>query len=77
MISTTGTIKRLTDRGFGFIAAPDGVEYFFHQSACVGKSFDLLREGDRVTFEVGQADAVPASHPHRLATLTRTCAYET
>ena len=33
MASTTGTIKRLTDRGFGFIAAPDGVEYFFHQSA--------------------------------------------
>ena len=33
MASTTGTIKRLTDRGFGFIAAPDGTEYFFlHQS---------------------------------------------
>ena len=34
MAPTTGTIKRITDRGFGFIAAPDGVEYFFHQSAC-------------------------------------------
>ena len=54
MISTTGTIKRLTDRGFGFIAAPDGVEYFFHQSACAGTPFNSLREGDRVTFEVGQ-----------------------
>ena len=32
MDSMTGTIKRITDRGFGFIAAPDGVEYFFHQS---------------------------------------------
>ena len=59
MISTTGTIKRLTDRGFGFVAAPDGVEYFFHQSACVGKSFDSLREGDRVTFEVGQGPKGP------------------
>ena len=42
MASTTGTIKRLTDRGFGFIAAPGGVEYFFHQSACVGTRFDSL-----------------------------------
>ena len=24
MANTTGTIKRLTDKGFGFIAAPDG-----------------------------------------------------
>jgi len=27
------TVKRLTDKGFGFIAAGDGTEYFFHQSA--------------------------------------------
>ena len=59
MISTTGTIKRLTDRGFGFIAAPDGVEYFFHQSACAGTLFNSLREGDRVTFEVGQGPKGP------------------
>ena len=59
MASTTGTIKRLTDRGFGFIAAPGGVEYFFHQSACVGTRFDSLREGDSVTFEVGQGPKGP------------------
>ena len=59
MASTTGTIKRLTDRGFGFIAAPDGVEYFFHQSACVGTPFNSLRKGDRVTFEVGQGPKGP------------------
>ena len=29
MESTTGTIKRITANGYGFIAAPDGVEYFF------------------------------------------------
>jgi cold shock CspA family protein len=33
---TSGTIKKLTDKGFGFIAAADGTEYFFHQSACTG-----------------------------------------
>ena len=59
MGSTTGTIKRLTDRGFGFIAAPDGNEYFFHQSACVGAPFDSLREGDSVTFDIGQSPKGP------------------
>jgi hypothetical protein len=29
-MSTKGTIKRITDKGFGFIATPDGTEYFFH-----------------------------------------------
>ncbi len=34
MATMNGAIKRLTDKGFGFIAASDGSEYFFHQSAC-------------------------------------------
>ena len=59
MTSTTGTIKRKTDKGFGFIAAPDGTEYFFHQSGCVGTSFDALREGQRVSFTVGQGPKGP------------------
>ena len=29
-----GTIKCITEKGFGFIATADGTEYFFHQSAC-------------------------------------------
>ena len=59
MASTTGTIKRKTDKGFGFIAAADGTEYFFHQSGCVGTRFDDLREGDRVSFTVGQGPKGP------------------
>jgi len=59
MATATGTIKRLTDKGFGFIAASDGVEYFFHQSACQGTRFDDLREGQRVTFEAGQGPKGP------------------
>ena len=54
MATTTGTIKRLTDKGFGFIAAGDGTEYFFHQSALQGARYDELREGQRVSFTVGQ-----------------------
>ena len=49
---TTGTIKRLVqDKGFGFIAADDGTEYFFHRSAVDGQGFEELREGDPVQFE--------------------------
>ena len=60
MASIKGTIKRLvTDKGFGFIAAGDGVEYFFHQSAVTGTGFDQLREGQSVMFDVGKGPKGP------------------
>lgn len=60
MASMNGTIKRLVrDKGFGFVAAQDGTEYFFHQSACVGTPFDGLREGQAVTFDAGQGPKGP------------------
>lgn len=58
-MTTDGTIKRITDKGFGFIAAADGTEYFFHQSACVNTPFDTLREGQAVWFTVGQGPKGP------------------
>ena len=68
MASLSGTIKRLVgDKGFGFIAAGDGVEYFFHQSACTQTAFDQLREGQRVTFDVGQGPKGPRGENVRLA----------
>ena len=66
--SVTGTIKRLvSDKGFGFIAAGDGNEYFFHNSACSGVRFDELREGQNVTFEKGQGPKGPRAENVRLA----------
>lgn len=59
MTTTDGTIKRITDRGFGFIATAEGTEYFFHQSACAGTPFDSLREGQAVSFTVGQGPKGP------------------
>lgn len=60
MAATNGTVKRLiSDKGFGFVAAEDGSEYFFHQSACRGVRFDDLREGQPVTFEKGQGPKGP------------------
>lgn len=48
----TGTIKRLVvEKGFGFIADPQGTEYFFHRSSCVG-SWDGLYNGQAVRFTV-------------------------
>ena len=50
----TGTIKKIMrDKGFGFIAAEDGREYFFHQSGCHGTPFSDLREGQAVTLDRG------------------------
>jgi CspA family cold shock protein len=67
MATMNGTIKRLTDKGFGFIAASDGSEYFFHQSACNGTRFDELREGQSVTFERGQGPKGPRAENVRVA----------
>lgn len=55
-----GEIKRVTDKGFGFIGA-DGQDkdVFFHSSALVDLSFDELRVGDRVTFDIEQSDRGP------------------
>ena len=60
MAPMNGTIKRLvSDKGFGFILASDGNEYFFHNSACTNTRFDELREGQNVTFEKGQGPKGP------------------
>jgi CspA family cold shock protein len=64
----TGTIKRLvSEKGFGFVAASDGNEYFFHQSACADGQFDQLREGQSVTFNTGQGPKGPRAESVRVA----------
>jgi len=56
----TGTIARLTDKGFGFISV-EGQEkdLFFHSNELQGVSFDELREGDKVSFEVAESPKGP------------------
>ena len=55
-----GTIARLTDKGFGFISR-DGQDkdLFFHSNELVNVKFDELREGDKVSFEVGESPKGP------------------
>jgi CspA family cold shock protein len=57
-----GTIKTLTDKGFGFISREgEEKDLFFHSNELSGVSFDQLRVGDNVTFEVIQSDKGPAA----------------
>lgn len=54
-----GQVARLlSDKGFGFIKATDGVEYFFHRSSVNG-SFEGLREGHNVTFDLEESPKGP------------------
>jgi cold shock protein len=56
----TGTIRTLrVDKGFGFIKADEGTEYFFHRSAVQGEGLEDLREGDSVEFDVGEGPKGP------------------
>ena len=50
---SNGTIKKLTDKGFGFIEGSHG-DIFFHSSAVVGTTYDALYEGQSVTYNEGQ-----------------------
>ena len=50
-----GSIKKLTNKGFGFIACEDGTEVFFHHSAVQGADSSSLREGQALEAHVGHA----------------------
>ena len=54
-----GTIKRLTDKGFGFISNESGNEFFFHMSAVEGVRYEDLREGQKVSFIEGRGAKGP------------------
>ena len=56
----TGTIKTLTEKGFGFIAREgETKDLFFHSNDLSGVSFAELKVGDAVTFEVVQGQKGP------------------
>ena len=55
-----GKIKRLMmEKGFGFILAEDGEEYFFHRSALKNVRIEDLEEKREVEFEVGEGAKGP------------------
>ena len=56
----TGNIKKLTDKGFGFITG-EGLakDLFFHSNSLSGVTFEELREGDAVSFEMEDSPKGP------------------
>jgi len=60
-----GTIKKLTDKGFGFIEGERG-ELFFHSSSLQDVNFDSLSEGQQVEFEEGRGPKGPRAENVRL-----------
>ena len=62
-----GTIKRLTDKGFGFIDVGREKDLFFHSSSLEGVSYDELREGQRASFTEGSGPKGPCAENVTLA----------
>ena len=56
-----GTIKRLTDRGFGFIDSGSDKDLFFHSSSLDGVSYEELQEGQRVSYNEGHGPKGPCA----------------
>ena len=57
-----GTIKTLTERGFGFISREgEAKDLFFHSKELKGVTYDELRVGDPVSFEVINGEKGPAA----------------
>ena len=61
-----GTIKRLTDRGFGFIDTGSAKDVFFHSSSLEGVSYEQLEEGQRVSYTEGRGPKGPRAEDVKL-----------
>lgn len=67
-IFMNGTIKKKTDRGFGFISREgEAKDLFFHSNDLVGVTFDELQEGASVTFEIVDGEKGPSAKNVKLA----------
>ena len=56
-----GTIKKLADKGFGFIDTGSNKDLFFHMSSLDGCRFEELQEGQKVEFTQGDGPKGPVA----------------
>jgi cold shock protein len=56
-----GTIKKLTNKGFGFINTGGEKDLFFHSSSLQGVTFEELREGQKVSYTEGRGQKGPCA----------------
>ena len=56
-----GSIKKLIDRGFGFINTGGAKDLFFHSKSLQGVSFEQLQVGQKVTYTEGQGPKGPCA----------------
>lgn len=61
-----GTIKRMTDKGFGFIDDGTGKDMFFHSSALEDVRYEDLRDGQQVSYNIGQGPKGPCAENVRV-----------
>ncbi len=64
----SGTIKKLTDKGFGFISREgEAKDVFFHSKNLVDVQFNDLQEGQAVTFDIEDSPKGPNAVNVKLA----------
>jgi CspA family cold shock protein len=56
-----GTIKKLTDKGFGFIDTGGAKDLFFHSKSLQGVTFEQLHEGQDVSYTEGRGPKGPCA----------------
>ena len=61
-----GTIKKVTQKGFGFIDTETGEDLFFHSSNLEGVAFEQLHEGQRVSYTEGRGEKGPRAENVKL-----------
>ena len=62
-----GVIKKVLDKGFGFITTTNGKDLFFHSSAVQGVDFNQLAAGQKVTYTEGMGQKGPCAENVKLA----------
>lgn len=62
-----GIIKKVLDKGFGFITTANGKDLFFHSSVVQGVDFNQLAPGQKVTYTEGMGQKGPCAENVKLA----------